>query len=346
MGHSYIEQANKYLQQSQDADSPYLDNYTEEYNGPQEYWPPEEVTLLAESFDGDHDQHPADDYALQREMIRRRVTLRAPQGTTARDISPHLAVELAVEFKGRASPTPRWDPRSKRPRAGQAGDLAMPFPGSLPAVGAFAPVEMTGHLDEESKGVKYVRDGAALMEKYWVEMGPLMTRRGRVLDTDAIYSHFRKSRNTASAQGQLVQPVLVSGAEGRGPELQAIMDDFKSSLIWVCARCDGGEAAFLSHVCKRDRFHHSSFLSGGTLVGAGQWVVQDGKLLRISGQSGHYLPTLDQLQQSVRLMSAALHADTQVLLFDVGANTWAYMPALKFLYTNLSGYKAHPQEAR
>jgi hypothetical protein len=37
-------------------------------------------------------------------------------------------------------------------------------------------------------------------------------------------------------------------------------------------------------------FHHSSLLSGSPVKGAGELMVKDGKLLKVSDRSGHYLP--------------------------------------------------------
>jgi hypothetical protein len=36
------------------------------------------------------------------------------------------------------------------------------------------------------------------------------------------------------------------------------------------------------------RFHHSSFLAGGAVAGAGEWVVKNGRLIEINGKTGHY----------------------------------------------------------
>ncbi len=36
------------------------------------------------------------------------------------------------------------------------------------------------------------------------------------------------------------------------------------------------------------RFHHSSFLAGGPIKAAGEWLVKDGKILAISDKTGHY----------------------------------------------------------
>ena len=50
---------------------------------------------------------------------------------------------------------------------------------------------------------------------------------------------------------------------------------------------------------KRIVKHHSSFLSGNPAAAAGHWVVRGGKVEHINGQSGHYQPTRDYLEQFV-----------------------------------------------
>jgi hypothetical protein len=41
---------------------------------------------------------------------------------------------------------------------------------------------------------------------------------------------------------------------------------------------------------KKCRFHHSSFLAGGTTVAAGSLLVDQGKLVRLTPHSGHCAP--------------------------------------------------------
>jgi hypothetical protein len=48
---------------------------------------------------------------------------------------------------------------------------------------------------------------------------------------------------------------------------------------------------------KLAEFHHSSFLSGGPVAGAGEIVVRDGKVILISDKSGHYQPPPQYRQQ-------------------------------------------------
>jgi hypothetical protein len=38
------------------------------------------------------------------------------------------------------------------------------------------------------------------------------------------------------------------------------------------------------------QFHHSSFLAGGPVLAAGEWAVNNGKVVAITAKSGHYKP--------------------------------------------------------
>ena len=52
------------------------------------------------------------------------------------------------------------------------------------------------------------------------------------------------------------------------------------------------------------QFHHSSFLAGGDVAGAGELKVVDGNLQLITDQSGHYLPTQAMTDQVVEYLRA------------------------------------------
>ena len=38
-------------------------------------------------------------------------------------------------------------------------------------------------------------------------------------------------------------------------------------------------------------FHHSTLVAGGPVAGAGELHVEDGRLIRVTDNSGHYTPT-------------------------------------------------------
>jgi len=119
------------------------------------------------------------------------------------------------------------------------------------------------------KGVKYCRSDYA-DKKYKVTLGPAITRRGEVFDTKKLY----EAKMKRYAQGSV--------APGQ--------DWTKFRCIWVMACPENGQPTFYSHVGKIGRFHHSSFLAGGAVAAAGEWTVENGKLLHINACSGHYKP--------------------------------------------------------
>jgi hypothetical protein len=66
------------------------------------------------------------------------------------------------------------------------------------------------------------------------------------------------------------------------------------------------------------RFHHSSFLAGGDVAGAGELVVQDGTPVMITPRSGHYWPTPEMNQQVIEQLKR-MGVDTSKLRIE---NSW------------------------
>lgn len=119
------------------------------------------------------------------------------------------------------------------------------------------------------------------------------------------------------------------------------------SLIWVAAVEKGRlGATFYSHVGRPYQFH-SSFTSGGPLLAAGEWIVENGELRRISGNCGHYRPTINELHRAVLFMAPAWRQDTEVMLYDKQARNWEYVPVNVFKADPSGGgkYAAHAAQA-
>ena len=197
----------------------------------------------------------------------------------------------------------------------------------------------------DSEGVKHVSDAAVRNQKYRVALGNKMTRRsGMIFDTAAVKSHFRRpDRDRSKPQigmSWLVNPYTATAEEKE--MYRPLQNDWLTrSLLWVWADLPGGRG-FFSHVGKANRFHHSSFSSNGAIKGAGEWIVDAGKLTHISANSGHYQPTLDYLHASVLAMNEAIHDDTMVLLWDTHERKWTYVNAQEFMRDPGTGrYKAH-----
>lgn len=79
---------------------------------------------------------------------------------------------------------------------------------------------------------------------------------------------------------------------------------------------DGNIYASKSH--SEGEFHHSSFLAGGDVAGAGELKVSNGELKLLSDKSGHYRPTLDMTRQVAQELQSR-----GVPLDDVDAQLWA-----------------------
>jgi hypothetical protein len=55
------------------------------------------------------------------------------------------------------------------------------------------------------------------------------------------------------------------------------------------------------YVAKQEkrRFHHCSFFAGGAVKSAGQLIVEKGKIIAISNESGHYEPSKEMLDRAL-----------------------------------------------
>jgi hypothetical protein len=138
----------------------------------------------------------------------------------------------------------------------------------------------------------------------------------------------------------LVQPNDPNLASKLSEMRWELIDD---SMIWVCVP-DSGGPAFYSNVGKQDRFHHSSFTTSD-LIGAGEWVVRKGRLVGLSGNSGHYRPTVDALRRCVQFLKPALQVDTWVLLWDTVERKYTSILANEFARAGSKGrYKTHQDE--
>jgi hypothetical protein len=84
--------------------------------------------------------------------------------------------------------------------------------------------------------------------------------------------------------------------------------------IWV----ESKSRQFYSNRMKVGRFQHSSFLAGKAVRGAGEWVVTDGYIQKISGRSGHYKGKIDHLLGALRDLAAqnVVLMNTDVAVFS------------------------------
>lgn len=232
--------------------------------------------------------------------------------------------------------------------------IAAPTPLSSSAAGAVPTLDprtipllaMPHHhlVSDQSKGVKYVTDVFTRVNKYAVTMNKTVTRRGIALDTADVKSHFMNNKGVFAGIA-----ILGHDKADHDARFQKLANEWGyQSLIWVCVKeARSSQAIFYSHMGKSDRFHHSSFTAGGDVIGAGEWIIQKGHLLKVSANSGHYRPPLDYFHRAVLLMSAAWQRDTTVLLWNIKKDTYEDVPVLVFAKNPSGGgiYKTSPKAA-
>lgn len=199
----------------------------------------------------------------------------------------------------------------------------VPMPANTPLLA----MPQSSLASDQAHVVKYVWDPSTRLDKYAVTMSRTVTRRGKVLDTKEVKDHFK-----AKASTNLGIAIFGRNMEEHNRRFQHLVDEWGGmSLIWVCVKdAMTDEAMFYSHVGKVHRFHHSSFTAGGAVIGAGEWIVRNGKLWKISPNSGHYRPPLAYFHRAVMLMREAWQPDTVVHLWNVQKNDYEEVPVSQF----------------
>jgi hypothetical protein len=130
------------------------------------------------------------------------------------------------------------------------------------------------HVGEDQRGVRYLTPEALERRRLVVHDGKLHDITGKPFDTEDAHSHW---------------------APGGGRAI-FVMDRY------------GNLYAEKEHVV--GEFHHSSFLRGGQVTGAGDIEVENGVLTAISRHSGHYMPKVEDLDRVIgALKSAGIDVD-------------------------------------
>jgi hypothetical protein len=78
-------------------------------------------------------------------------------------------------------------------------------------------------------------------------------------------------------------PPAAAAAAG-APPLQEKIKEKPCKWIYVLDTCQ----RLFVHAKYKGKFHHSSFLQGGAVLSAGGIVVEDGRILKLTADSGHY----------------------------------------------------------
>ena len=76
----------------------------------------------------------------------------------------------------------------------------------------------------------------------------------------------------------------------------------KNSAIYVV----GLDEEFYVNQDSDSQIHHSSEFSGSTILGAGEMIAMDGKILKISNQSGHYRPKIEDFLNTLEVLQSKI----------------------------------------
>jgi hypothetical protein len=233
-----------------------------------------------------------------------------------------------------------------------SGNASVPTPPPAPAKGPIGPPRQYGpdvvihkkgadYAGEEQRGVEYTPLAQRVLN-YKVVVAGKMTRGTsfEVLDTPS----FKMRAVKEFGASNIGNATLDQQASQNGLAVEWA----RNALIWVCVPIDAKDAkqsVFYSHVCRPGAFHHSSLAGGREVLGGGEWIVESGKLKKISANSGHYQPSLGSLHQCVLALAPAWQPDTTVFLWNKDTRLWEDVPVNAFAKDATGGgkYKAHPR---
>lgn len=169
-------------------------------------------------------------------------------------------------------------------------------------------------------------------------------------DKTFIHPHSKILRNEVD-EGKLLVKYLsaeeretyrISVKEGRlylhdeTPLNTAHFQSMKKSGRAIFAMSPSGHLYAGSHVV--NRFHHSSFLSGAAVLGAGELITDEtGKLTGITNKSGHYKPTAENILNVLKKLDEAdvdlNHVEVKILRGE-GMASFVYPSAKEFVAAN------------
>ena len=120
---------------------------------------------------------------------------------------------------------------------------------------------------------------------------------------------------TADARKESTERRRRAHAGGKSYDTSHMYSKFKGDGFGIYVM--GRDGKFYSNSHKIGLFHHSSFLSGGDVAGAGEMKVTGGNLEWITNKSGHYFPGEAQLVQTLQqLQGASGFATAKIGVFD------------------------------
>jgi hypothetical protein len=183
--------------------------------------------------------------------------------------------------------------------------------------------------------------------RYQVEMGGRLQWRasGLLVDTETLFKTIRAlaSANPDASTRSTVGSAMWGNRKSGTGRLTPPPGYSGKALIWVCAPDENGDAAFYSNACLIHKIHHSSFSVDKKVIGGGEWVIEAGRLLMVSPNSGHFRPDMSTFYNSVLHMSRAFNGDTKIVLYDRITDAYVARPVRDFISKPSDGgrYKVH-----
>ncbi|GBF91463.1 hypothetical protein Rsub_04203 [Raphidocelis subcapitata] len=110
-------------------------------------------------------------------------------------------------------------------------------------------------------------------------------------------AHAAEAAAAAAAEGAAAAAAAPSAAGAGGDVLCFQAKPSK----WIFVLDTSGR--MYVHAKRRGSFHHSSFLAGSAVLSAGGIVVRGGRILRLTGDSGHYKPSFESLFGVAQLLA-------------------------------------------
>jgi hypothetical protein len=161
------------------------------------------------------------------------------------------------------------------------------------------------------RGVKYISDETK-RAKYEVNIHAGTVQRGsNPLDTESLKRMYVKQSNNSNNNNVANDNNAPNNNNAPNDSTNKQGNYVVRDVIWVMDK-DGN---FYSHVSKLGRIHHSSFLAGEGIGAGGDWKIKNGEITEISGQSGHYKPTIDRFVSALTQLEGrgALNSEKEVV---------------------------------
>lgn len=201
-----------------------------------------------------------------------------------------------------------WEPSD-----GLMGHL--PATGDLPGLAPGAPVTkaLPGVFATEEKDASAFRGGnRAGIDNVWsknanqegTRFTEVSTKYFKTPEEQAAHEGSVQDGKILNAQGEALDTSGASGigtmyGEGKGKHIFAISEDDKLRTADPWGEHGERPIANAPNEAHLDMINHSSLVAGGKVKAAGDLTVDDGKLVQVSDQSGHYTPNGEMVHQAL-----------------------------------------------